>query len=107
MDRAGWRDFPRDLQLSPPITGISVESIFAKSRVFPKAPAQVLKMRARRSGETSSVAVCRKGPAALKWKKKPAQPALAAQFVLFVLFILCVLCVQYVLFVLLNHLEPT
>ena len=35
-----------------------------KSRVFPKAPAQVLKMRARRFGETSSVAVCRKGPAA-------------------------------------------
>ena len=37
---------------------------FRKSRVFPKAPAQVLKTRARRFGETSSVAVCRKGPAA-------------------------------------------
>ena len=33
---------------------------FVKSRVFSKAPAQVLKTRARRFGETSSVAVCRK-----------------------------------------------
>ena len=38
--------------------------VLKKSRVFPKAPAQVLKTRARRFGETSSVAVCRKGPAA-------------------------------------------
>ena len=38
---------------------------FRKSRVFVKTPAQVLKMRARRFGETGSVAVCRKGPAAL------------------------------------------
>ena len=39
--------------------------VLKKSRVFLKAPAQVLKTRARRFGETSSVAVCRKGPAAL------------------------------------------